>query len=332
MVGAVCWTSAATAVVAAMPGSVAAGQLPAACCQFNHCATISLAAGGVLVGEPQEDREWWVLVVLPCAAGQWTTCAGTTQQAVEGSGSCIHMCWQFPRVSTWQSCRPPLNRLSALPNAGGATAGLQLMKRVASAGMLLAPFPLGKRPCLEYMHLAAAAHHDQLLHHPPGPLHPGSFPAAGGGTAGAGPNGGPYFATPEIVPVPLLAGGGSGHLPPLRREGAAAGTPMFEELPQHNGNATVHGSGGYMQQLAGNSEVELFGELFPGGGDAGTAAGRGSQSPRDQLPGRRDGSGVLPPLAGGPAANGGGFYQPQSPHDRREGSAENKEVGGRARG
>ena len=268
---------------------------------------------------------WLCCHVLP---GNGPPLLGTTQQAVEGSASCIHRCCRFPRVSTWRSCGPPLNRRSALPNAGGATAGLQLMKRVASAGMLLAPFPLGKRPCLEYMHLAAAAHHDQLLHHPPGPLHPGSFPAAGGGTA----NGGPYFATPEIVPVPLLAGGGSGHLPPLRREGAVAGAPMFEELPQYNGNATVHGSGGYMQQLAGNSEVELFGELFPGGGDAGAAAGRGSQSPRDQLPGRRDGSGVLPPLAGGPAANGGGFYQPQSPHDRREGSAENKEVGGRAGG
>ena len=206
------------------------------------------------------------------------------------------------------------------------------MKRAASAGMLLAPFPLGKRPCLEYMHLAAAAHHDQLLHHPPGPMHPGGFPGAAGGGAAAGPHGGTYYATPEIVPVPLLApGGGSGPLPPLRREGVA-GAPVFEELPQHNGNPTVHGGGGFMQQLAGNSEAELFGELVPGGGDAGAgpAAGRGSQSPRDQLPGRRDGSGVLPPLAAGPA-NGGG-YLPQSPHDRREGSAENKEVGGRVSG
>ncbi len=226
---------------------------------------------------------------------------------------------------------PPLHAPCA--HAGGSAAGLQLMKRAASAGMLLAPFPLGKRPCLEYMHLAAAAHHDQLLHHPPGPMHPGGFPGAAGGGAGAGPHGGTYYATPEIVPVPLLApGGGSGPLPPLRREGVA-GAPVFEEMPQHNGNPTVHGGGGFMQQLAGNSEAELFGELFPGGGDAGAgaaAAGHGSQSPRDQQPGRRDGSGVLPPLAGGMAnggmANGGG-YLPQSPHDRREGSAENKEVG-----
>lgn len=266
--------------------------------------------------------------LLPQVVSWWEN-----RKKTENGGLCRS--WHHLSYSTAAACRPAqtwrpaLTAARILPLGAGGAAGLQLMKRAASAGMLLASYPLpnGKRPCLEYMHLAAAAHHDQLLHHPPGPL---PFPSGGGGGGAGAGHGGTYYATPEIVAVPLLAGGGSGQLPPLRHEGGPAGAPVFEELPQHGANPTIHGGGGFLQQLATNSEAAMFGELFPGGGGGGTAAaaavGRGSQSPREQLQqgaGRLDGSGMLPPMA-----NGGGGYYPQSPHNRREGSAENKEVGG----
>lgn len=243
------------------------------------------------------------------AAGRSLTRAQALKQWRGGSST---PCWL-----RWRSA-DPCSAAACFTLYPGGMNGVHLMKRVASAGMLLAPFPLGKRPCLEYAHLAAAAQHDQPLHHPQAP----PYPAGGGAT---------YYAAPEIVPVSLLTGGGSGRLPPPPGRAAAAGAPVIQELPQLDGS--THGGGGYLQHLTSGSDANLFGQLFPGGGGPGAAAaaGRSSESPRDQLPapGRLDGSDMLPQLEAGLANGGaGGGYFPQSPRGRREGSAENNEVRG----
>lgn len=174
------------------------------------------------------------------------------------------------------------------------------MKRAASAGMLLPGVPLPKKACLEPYALGPP-------HHPPPNQHY---------------HNGIVYAAPEIVAHPLLTGpGGAVRLP----DRLPAGQVVIQELhaaPQQPQQAqqqqldpAMHGGGGYMQQLQGGGDTELFGQLLPGGNGSG---GRGSQSPRGHL-GQPD---LLLPLEGG--------YLPQSPPMPREGSAENREVSGAA--
>lgn len=202
---------------------------------------------------------------------------------------------------------PPNHPPSRSPSPAGGNG--MLMKRVASAGMLLAPLglPLSKKVCLEYAPLAPGQHLPGQHFHPalPSPAQQPQYHHHGGSV----------YAAPEIVSHPLLGGGGgSGRLPdrllPSPAAGAGAdGDLQAQQQQQHNG--TMHGGGGYLQQLTSTtSDLQLFGQLFGGGG----GDGRGSQSPREDMQG--NGTGLLD-------AGADGYQLPEA---QREGSAENKEV------
>lgn len=192
-----------------------------------------------------------------------------------------------------------------VPFCATAGSGAMLLKRAASAGLLLgggmgasvALGPPAKKPCLDYVQLGPP-------HHPPAPaLYSGTL-----------------YAAPEIVPVPLLTGsGGSGRLPD--RLPLVGGSGALDELAVAGENGTQHGGSGYLQHLqsaplqSAPTDSQLFGQLFqPGGGPDGPAvpgvAAAHTHSPRDQLE------------AAAAAAAGGAVvaYRPQSP---REGSADN---------
>lgn len=214
---------------------------------------------------------------------------------------------------------------------GGLCSGVSLIHRVTSTGLLMGGgngMQLSKKPRLDFMQLAPIP--QALPQTGPPPVYQSTI-----------------YAAPEIMPHALLTnGGGSAVLPP-RAALAAAADDLALQPHQQQAQAQAHNhlqqqlqadESGYLQHLPNHSDAHLFGHLFPvnGSGGAGGAAaaegnsnGRGSQSPRD---GAQQGSGLLAPMdgsAGGAGGGGGGSggYYPHSPlPDRREESADNREL------
>lgn len=226
---------------------------------------------------------WWEQRKKPDGAPGW----GAAAAAADGgqAGSCGATPLLLPRAPEPRLPHP----CAAPPSCPAGQGGAGLLKRVASAGVLLGgggmvPLgPLGKKPCLEYLHLGG---HSGLQP----PQHPQVVPQATH-------YGGTIYAAPEIIAHPLLGGGGGSGRLPDRAAGEALGAPGAQGVVIEELNPSAHGGGGYLQALVTTtSEAQLFGQLFPPGG------------------------GEAPGSGGG----GGAVHSPQA---QREGSAENKEVG-----